>query len=46
MSSRILFGTFLRDRWDLSAQTLAKSKTEWLVQVVNGMIEKDVIGYA
>jgi hypothetical protein len=41
-----MLGGLLGDRWGVAAEAMAKSNTEWLVQVVKGMIERGVLGYA
>ncbi len=33
-------------KFPINKEYLAKSNTEWLVQVVNGMLRKGVLGYA
>jgi len=46
LSSRLMLGKMLANQWSLSVEQMAKYNTEWLVQVVNGMLCKGVLGYA
>lgn len=41
-----MFGKIISERWRLPLEIMAKSNTEWLVQLVNGMLGKGVLGYA
>jgi hypothetical protein len=41
-----MFGKMLGDKWSLPVELMARSNTEWLVQMVNGMLSKGVLGYA
>jgi hypothetical protein len=41
-----MLGKMLANQWSLSIEQMAKYNTEWLIQVVNGMLCKGVLGYA
>jgi hypothetical protein len=41
-----MFGSMLALKFPINKEYLAKSNTEWLVQVVNGMLRKGILGYA
>jgi hypothetical protein len=46
LSSRLLYGRLLGEQYRMGAEDMARSITEWHVQVVNGMLAKGVLGYA
>ena len=41
-----MFGKILSEQHQLTPEEFAKRNTEWHVQIVNGMLDKRVIGYA
>jgi hypothetical protein len=46
LSSRTLLGGMLGQQWGVAKAAMARSHTEWLVQVVKGMVQRGVLGYA
>lgn len=46
LSGRILFSKMINQQQEIGSEEIAKNLTGWLVQIVNGMLARGVLGYA